>query len=340
MGRLGGIPRVAPPPADRATARFLGAAARVRVRSVPSRAGVGRLLVAALPSWADPWASAEARARARACYARIGAPVQVRPGNQLRSDVGGVGMSRRLLKFGGGSGDDYATWRSSSVATRPSCAVACAQGVDQRRHVSIPLQPTEALDGLEDACGHPAQHHVTAPPALDVPFHKSRAADETFGRVRGRERAPQARRQLQREDGERLIEALADALGGAGILGLEAPRQIEQEPLRRSSARGPDRRAGGWPGPMADPDRSGIRGCCGSCAPGSAGRGRRHRRWSARLCGAPSSHRESPADCGRCAGRGSEDWPADPGRRARSRSTHPTARGRVSARRPRSRAPR
>ena len=93
MGRLGGIPRVAPPPADRATARFLGAAARVRVRSVPSRAGVGRLLVAALPSWADPWASAEARARARACYARIGAPVQVRPGNQLRP----VLTVRRLL---------------------------------------------------------------------------------------------------------------------------------------------------------------------------------------------------------------------------------------------------
>jgi hypothetical protein len=30
------------------------------------------------------------------------------------------GMSRRLLKFSGGSSDDYATWRSPSALTRPS----------------------------------------------------------------------------------------------------------------------------------------------------------------------------------------------------------------------------
>jgi len=37
---------------------------------------------------------------------------------QYCMDLGG--MSRRLLKFGGGSSDDYATWRSPSTGARPS----------------------------------------------------------------------------------------------------------------------------------------------------------------------------------------------------------------------------
>jgi hypothetical protein len=54
--------------------------------------------------------------------------------------------------------------------------ITSAQGVDQRRHVSIPLQTTKALDGLKDARGDPAQHHLAAPPALDVTSSDGAAA--------------------------------------------------------------------------------------------------------------------------------------------------------------------
>jgi hypothetical protein len=56
-------------------------------------------------------------------------------------------------------------------------------------------------------------------------------ADEAFSRVGGREGAAQTRGQREREDGERFVESFAHALRGAGILGLQAAREIEQQPV-------------------------------------------------------------------------------------------------------------
>ena len=110
--------------------------------------------------------------------------------------------------------------------------IAGTQRVDQRGHVSIPLHATAALDGLEDSRGHPPEHHLPATPTFHVALHQPCAADEALGRSRRGERAAQARRARQREDGERFIEAVADALGGPGLLGLEPAREIEQQSLR------------------------------------------------------------------------------------------------------------
>ena len=47
---------------------------------------------------------------------------QMHPTARAEYELPGLeeGMSRRLLKFSGGSGDDYATWRSPSAPSRPS----------------------------------------------------------------------------------------------------------------------------------------------------------------------------------------------------------------------------
>ena len=63
---------------------------------------------------------------------------------------------------------------------------------DERRHVSIRLQPTEALHGFPDAGGHPRQHHLSAAPALDVPLHVTCAVEQTLGGVGRRQGSPQA----------------------------------------------------------------------------------------------------------------------------------------------------
>lgn len=82
--RLGGIRRAAPHPAAAGGARFRGAVAPAPARSAPDRvAGVPRLPVAARHSGGSRYPASDRCAHPRACYARIGAFVQVRPGNQL-----------------------------------------------------------------------------------------------------------------------------------------------------------------------------------------------------------------------------------------------------------------
>jgi hypothetical protein len=98
--------------------------------------------------------------------------------------------------------------------------IASAERGDQRRHISIPFYPTEALDGFEHAGGDPAQHHLPTPPALDVALHVTRATEQTLGGVRGGQRAAQSRGEIQRQDGEGFIEAFPEALGRTRMLGL------------------------------------------------------------------------------------------------------------------------
>ena len=102
-------------------------------------------------------------------------------------------MSRRLLKFSGGSGET--TRDVLHCDDEAELADRVREARRRAGHVSIPLQPTEAFDGFEDARGDPAQHHLPAAPALDVALHVSGAADETLGGVGRGQRALQARRE-------------------------------------------------------------------------------------------------------------------------------------------------
>src|SRR5439155_23277694 len=104
--------------------------------------------------------------------------------------------------------------------------IARAQSCDELRHVFVPLQSAKPLDGFEDCGGGPSQHHLAAPPPLDVPFHMSSAADQTLDRVGGGERLSEAIREAECDDGERLVESFADAGRGTRIAVLEAARQI------------------------------------------------------------------------------------------------------------------
>lgn len=89
---------------------------------------------------------------------------------------------------------------TTRLLTIPFCtdetelAIANAERVDQRQHISIPLHTTEAFDGFEHAGRHPPRHHLTTPPALAAPLHMPCPADETLGGVGRRERAAEPRR--------------------------------------------------------------------------------------------------------------------------------------------------
>jgi hypothetical protein len=102
-----------------------------------------------------------------------------------------------------------------------------AERGDERRHASMSFQAAEVFHGFEDTGRDPVQHHLSAAPAPDVPLHMTCATEQTLGGVRRRQRAAQARREVQREDGQRLVETFADALRRAGIFGFEATGEIE-----------------------------------------------------------------------------------------------------------------
>jgi len=112
-------------------------------------------------------------------------------------------------------------------------AVSCTERGNERRHASIPFQSTEAFDGFEDTGGDPPEHHLPSSPALDVALHVTRAAEETLRGVGGRQGSPQTSRQVQCEHRQRFVESFAHALGRAGMLGLQGPREIQQQPLGR-----------------------------------------------------------------------------------------------------------
>ena len=87
---------------------------------------------------------------------------------EIGTQVEIMGMSRLLLKLGGGSGDIL---RDLLLLDRSSEAEALISGTesrDQLRHISMSLQAPEACGRFEDAGGGPAQHHLAAPPALHV----------------------------------------------------------------------------------------------------------------------------------------------------------------------------
>ena len=54
-------------------------------------------------------------------------------------------------------------------------------------------------------------------------------ADETLGRIGGRERPPQAVGQIEPEHRERFVETFTDALGRTGMMRLESTREVGEK---------------------------------------------------------------------------------------------------------------
>ena len=109
---------------------------------------------------------------------------KVRRDEQNRLEGEG-GMSRPLLKFGGGSDDIL---RDLLFLHRLSEAEALISGTerrDQLRHIGTSPQAPEAFGRFEDAGGDPTQHHLASAPALDVAFYMAGSTDEALGGVGG-----------------------------------------------------------------------------------------------------------------------------------------------------------
>ena len=118
------------------------------------------------------------------------------------------------------------------TSDKSQLTIARTKRGDEPGHVSISLQSSEALHGFEDARRHPPKHHLSAAPALDVALNVPRATEQTLRRVGGRQRAPQPDGQIEGEHGEGFLQAFTDALGGAGMLGVQPTREILQQSLR------------------------------------------------------------------------------------------------------------
>src|SRR5712692_10997594 len=100
-----------------------------------------------------------------------------------------------------------------------------------------PFSRRKPLTASRDRGGGPAQNHLAATPPFDVPLYMASAADQTFDRIGGGERLPQAIRQPEGDHGEGLIEPFANAGGGTWIAILKASRQILQQAARGCALR-------------------------------------------------------------------------------------------------------
>lgn len=101
------------------------------------------------------------------------------------------------------------------------------------------VQSTKSFYGFEDR----PQLSIAAPsartPSLHSPLHMPCAAEQTLGRTRGHQRLPEALREAERQDRERLIESFTHAARSTGIAVFESPRQVAQHGVR-------DRDVGCW----------------------------------------------------------------------------------------------
>ena len=142
------------------------------------------------------------------------------------------GMSRPLLKLGGGSGEILRDLVHFHRVSEAEALISGAEGGDELRHIRASLQALEPRGGFEDAGGDPAQHHLATPPALHVAFDVAGPADEAFGGVGGGQRALETGREAEREHGHRLLEPFPHTGRRAGMLPVEAAREVAQEPCR------------------------------------------------------------------------------------------------------------
>src|SRR5262245_22323174 len=101
------------------------------------------------------------------------------------------------------------------------------------------FDPAKARPRAAEGQAHPAPDHRPVPPAGDVARDAAHGPDEVLDASGGREEAPQPRRQLPLQDGEGLLQALAQARGRVIVPVARQPRG-EGVPLaarRRGRAR-------------------------------------------------------------------------------------------------------
>jgi len=83
---------------------------------------------------------------------------------------------------------------------------------DKLRHILVTFQSSKPFDGFEDGGGDPPQDHLTAAPPFDIPLHVTRATDEAFDGVGGRERLAQTIGQAERRHRQRFLQAFPVSL--------------------------------------------------------------------------------------------------------------------------------
>ncbi len=76
--------------------------------------------------------------------------------------------------------------------------------------LTIGLEATEGLLGLQQAGGGPSERHLGDPPAFDVARDLAHRAERVLDDVGARQRALQLLGQAEADDGEDLLEALQD----------------------------------------------------------------------------------------------------------------------------------
>ena len=105
------------------------------------------------------------------------------------------------------------------------------ESVSEDGQLSIGLEATEGLLGLQQAGGGPSERHLGVPPAFDVAGDLAHRAKGVLDDVGAGERAPELLRQAEADNGEDLLQALQDRAGHAWLDLLQAPGEVAQEPF-------------------------------------------------------------------------------------------------------------
>src|SRR5713101_5157652 len=87
--------------------------------------------------------------------------------------------------------------------------------------VAVPSDPAEALLSIHQSGGRPTQRHRTTAPARHPLRHALERSLEVLDRVRRAEGTVQRSLRAEGQQGERLVEALAQGGDGARVLGLD-----------------------------------------------------------------------------------------------------------------------
>ena len=105
------------------------------------------------------------------------------------------------------------------------------ESVSEDGQLTIGLEATEGLLGLQQAGGGPSERHLGVPPAFDVAGDLTHRAERVLDDVGAGKRAPEFVRQAEADDGEDLVQPLQDAARDARFLMLQTPGQVAQQPF-------------------------------------------------------------------------------------------------------------
>ena len=96
------------------------------------------------------------------------------------------------------------------------------ESVSEYGQLTIGLEATEGLLGLQQAGGGPSERHLGVPPAFDVAGDLTHRAERVLDDVGAGKRAPEFVRQAEADDGEDLVQPLQEGLSGEFVLSLRS----------------------------------------------------------------------------------------------------------------------